>query len=143
MGLKWRLRYAISCIFFLNHHTVDCGLLAYFFTYNPDCGLSILQYSNINLNGILRSTTLDSQFICANWVDEDMSDSILEKMYNHVHAVLGEYYEADLRVLFTAVRKTANTECARDIFIRILHKDFVDFTLWNSAVYQFKRLDIL
>jgi hypothetical protein len=64
-------------------------------------------------------------------------------MYSHIHAVLGGYYEVALRGLFAAVCKTASTECDRNIFIRILHKDFVNFTLWNSAVNQFKRLNVL
>jgi hypothetical protein len=63
----------------LNHHTMNYGLLTYFFTYNSDCSLSVLQYANIDLNGIIRSTTLDSQFICANWVDEDLSESNLKR----------------------------------------------------------------
>lgn len=94
------------------------------------------------MSGILRSTALDSQFIGVNWVDEDISGSNLKRMYSHINAVLGEYYEVDLRILFEAVRKTANAECDRDIFVRILHKDSVDFTLWSSAVDQVKRLKV-
>jgi hypothetical protein len=104
----------------------DFGVISSCF--RPYCGLLSFLYCDINLRFIIRYSSLDSDYLFLTWDNDRSDEENLKPIYTSIENLLGNFQHL-LRELRAGPEKIA----LKDALLSILHKNYVDYSLWQPA----------